>query len=660
MLAQHYLTGEKFAIKMIDKRVYDDRVMSRLVREISIMEALNHPNIVRLYETFETACTLYLVMEYIPGVNLDEYLKQMGGSLKEQEARMIFRQVVAAVDYCHQKWVVHRDLKAPNILLTRNNQVHLVDFGLSNRFGLQRLRTICGSMLYYSPEIINGKKYIGPEVDCWCLGICLFRMVAGFEAFAHAKTIGELRKDILNRNYPMPGHFSDGLKRTIQKCLSTDRRKRSSLCNALQGDPWINDYGRLDDLFSEGSNYHAAMYQFAVPSSMSVDAISLEARQQERDQQQRQFLRDMEEEKRTGYQVRKTLIHHAHNPAYYYTSHGRREDRSLLEPIRAALYQEIRSVLNQISLCPVNHIQLSISDAANQKQQQHSIKHRGLMKKTSSLNISQLYQRTKDKTYYFTIQSNVRAISSTTVVSMTSSTSSPTYLDDQRVPSSAPVDQAQDEFELVLLVRSVCELLGVTYLHESRSQLSCMLTLCNYKEQDVLERRKSSPSAIPRKSSLKQLFSASTSTPTLLKRKSFSNNSLYPESIIHSLDINEDCNPTASNNSHWWLRQLQRLALPHSNVLQLNNRSLRHSSSAHSMRLSSTDGTRNQTVENDKKIPTTATDGTALFSIEVNFIPSKQNTRLLALRFTKVSGSTRVYKLATGWIASILQQQKGD
>ncbi|KAI8338901.1 kinase-like domain-containing protein, partial [Chlamydoabsidia padenii] len=319
MLARHYLTGDKFAIKMIDKRVFDDRVMSRLVREIGVMEALNHSNIARLYETFETTSTLYLVMEYIPGINLEEHLKTMGGSLTENDARLIFRQVVAAVDYCHQKWVVHRDLKAPNIILTKDNQVHLVDFGLSNRFGHQRLRTICGSMLYYSPEIINGKKYIGPEVDCWCLGICLFRMVAGFEAFVHAKTVGELRKDILNRNYPMPSHFSEGLKRTIQKCLTTDRRRRSSLGNALQGDPWLNDYGRFDDLFSDGQNYHAAMYQFALPSSMSHDTISLEARQQEREQQQQQYLRDMEQEKQMGYRVRKTIIHHAYNTSFYYT-----------------------------------------------------------------------------------------------------------------------------------------------------------------------------------------------------------------------------------------------------------------------------------------------------------------------------------------------------
>ena len=83
------------------------------MREITLMESLDHPNVVRLYETFETADSLYLVMEYVRGVNLDEYLQQSNsrGAVKEDEARHIFRQIVAAVDYCHSQYVVHRDLK---------------------------------------------------------------------------------------------------------------------------------------------------------------------------------------------------------------------------------------------------------------------------------------------------------------------------------------------------------------------------------------------------------------------------------------------------------------------------------------------------------------------------------------------------------------------
>lgn len=75
------------------------------------MEALDHPNIVRLYETYETTDSMYLVMEYVEGYNLDEFLQQRGGKLPENQARDIFRQMAAAMDYCHSRWVVHRDLK---------------------------------------------------------------------------------------------------------------------------------------------------------------------------------------------------------------------------------------------------------------------------------------------------------------------------------------------------------------------------------------------------------------------------------------------------------------------------------------------------------------------------------------------------------------------
>lgn len=75
------------------------------------MEILDHKNIIHLYETYETADSLYIAMEYVPGVNLDEHLKQSNGHLSEEEARHVFRQLVAAVDYCHRHWVVHRDIK---------------------------------------------------------------------------------------------------------------------------------------------------------------------------------------------------------------------------------------------------------------------------------------------------------------------------------------------------------------------------------------------------------------------------------------------------------------------------------------------------------------------------------------------------------------------
>ncbi|KAI7861812.1 kinase-like domain-containing protein, partial [Spinellus fusiger] len=337
IMAQHYLTGDKFAVKIIDKRAHDYRVMSRLVREITLMEVIDHPNIVHLYETYETADSLYLVMEYVPGLNLDEYLQRQHGALEEREARAIFRQMVAAVDYCHSRWVVHRDLKAPNILLTPQGDVRLADFGLGNRFGLQRLKTICGSMLYYSPEIISGQKYMGPEVDCWCLGVSLFRMTAGFEPFAHAHTVGELRKDVVHGNYPMPEHLSQGLQRTIRKCLAVDRRKRIALRVALKGDAWLNDNGRLPDLFAEKS--------VSIEACDGDEAVRLRL---EKDRNKRQYMKDMEDERQTGVRAKRTVIYHPLSECIYYTSptpHSPKpeENHRTQELLRAELFQEIKA-----------------------------------------------------------------------------------------------------------------------------------------------------------------------------------------------------------------------------------------------------------------------------------------------------------------------------
>lgn len=99
--------------------------MSRLVREVYLMEMLDHENIVKLYETYETCDSLFLVMEYIPGMNLDEYLNRKGGALAEDEARQLFRQLVSAVYFCHNRWVVHRDLKVCMQRIAPNPQLFM-------------------------------------------------------------------------------------------------------------------------------------------------------------------------------------------------------------------------------------------------------------------------------------------------------------------------------------------------------------------------------------------------------------------------------------------------------------------------------------------------------------------------------------------------------
>lgn len=133
MLARHMLTNSDVAIKIIDKTQLNPNSLEKLFREVSIMKILSHPNIVKLYEVIETDKTLYLVMEYVNNGEVFEYLVK-NGRMKENVARQKFRQIVSAVQYLHSKKIIHRDLKAENLLLDSNLDVKIVDFGFSNMF----------------------------------------------------------------------------------------------------------------------------------------------------------------------------------------------------------------------------------------------------------------------------------------------------------------------------------------------------------------------------------------------------------------------------------------------------------------------------------------------------------------------------------------------
>lgn len=128
----------------------------QLFREVRIMKMLDHPNIVKLFQVIETEKTLYLVMEYASGGEVFDYLV-LHGRMKEKEARAKFRQIVSAVQYCHQKKIIHRDLKAENLLLDSEMNIKIADFGFSNEFTPgNKLDTFCGSPPYAAPELFQG------------------------------------------------------------------------------------------------------------------------------------------------------------------------------------------------------------------------------------------------------------------------------------------------------------------------------------------------------------------------------------------------------------------------------------------------------------------------------------------------------------------------
>uniref|UniRef100_A0A8C6THU8 non-specific serine/threonine protein kinase n=1 Tax=Neogobius melanostomus TaxID=47308 RepID=A0A8C6THU8_9GOBI len=178
-LATHVITKAKVAIKIVDKTQLDDENLKKIFREVQIMKLLKHPHIIRLFQVMETERMIYLVTEYASGGEIFDHLVAHG-RMAEKDARKKFKQIVAAVHFCHCRSIVHRDLKAENLLLDHNLNIKIADFGFSNLFSRgQLLKTWCGSPPYAAPELFEGKEYDGPKVDIWSLGVVLYVLVCG-------------------------------------------------------------------------------------------------------------------------------------------------------------------------------------------------------------------------------------------------------------------------------------------------------------------------------------------------------------------------------------------------------------------------------------------------------------------------------------------------
>ncbi|CAH8679149.1 unnamed protein product [Schistosoma haematobium] len=237
-LAQHLTTGMKVAVKVIDKTLLNHSSLQKLFREVRVLKSLNHPNIIKLLEVIESEKHLYLVMEYASGGEVFDYLVSHG-KMNEKDARCKFRQIVSAVQYCHQKMIVHRDLKAENLLLDAELNIKIADFGFSNYFSnSQKLDTFCGSPPYAAPELFLGRKYEGPEVDVWSLGVILYTLVSGTLPF-DGKNLKELRERVLRGTYRVPYYMTHECEMLLKKMLVLNPAKRISL-QEVMNDPWMN------------------------------------------------------------------------------------------------------------------------------------------------------------------------------------------------------------------------------------------------------------------------------------------------------------------------------------------------------------------------------------------------------------------------------------
>ncbi|XP_076672301.1 maternal embryonic leucine zipper kinase-like [Andrena cerasifolii] len=237
-LATHVFTGEKVAIKIMDKTALGDD-LPRVKLEVEALKTLLHQHICRLYQVIETESHYFMVIEYCSGGELFDHIVEKN-RLSETESRNFFRQIVSAVAYLHSLGYAHRDLKPENVLLDKEENLKLIDFGLcaKPKNGIEtHLQTSCGSPTYAAPELILGRKYLGSEVDIWSMGVLLYALLCGFLPFDD-NSIESLYRKILSGKYDEPGWLSNSSKKLIRAMLQIDPKKRITI-QQLCKHPWI-------------------------------------------------------------------------------------------------------------------------------------------------------------------------------------------------------------------------------------------------------------------------------------------------------------------------------------------------------------------------------------------------------------------------------------
>lgn len=234
----HKQTNETVAVKIYEKfKLVEAQRKKSVIREISIMKKLQHPNIAALFDAIDTQRQLYLIMECVSGQSLSTFVKQREGrKLPENEACFFFRQLVSALRYVHNKNVSHRDVKLENILITRENQLKLIDFGFA-ACSKDRLRIFCGTPSYMAPEIVQKKDYFGDKSDIWACGILFFVLVCGGFPFKSSFEKDLFRK-IQKGAFTCPDDTSYGFKELIKNILQVDPEKRAS-ADQIYDNSWL-------------------------------------------------------------------------------------------------------------------------------------------------------------------------------------------------------------------------------------------------------------------------------------------------------------------------------------------------------------------------------------------------------------------------------------
>ncbi|KAJ3445715.1 serine/threonine-protein kinase dclk3 [Anaeramoeba flamelloides] len=244
--AKHKLTNEIYAVKILKKSQLTNQ-KKLIENEIEILGNLDHPNVIKVKEIFDTPKKIFIVMEYVSGGELFQKLQQ-DEKFSEKQTSKIIKMILLALQYLHKNQIVHRDLKPENILYTEENDeiiVKLTDFGLSKMISKEdMLTTACGTPYYVAPEIIKRERY-GPSVDIWSVGVIMYVLLTGCAPF-YDESIPKMFKKIETGKVRFPLPEWDGISQEvislIKRFLTVDVLKRITIEEAIKH-PWIVNEG---------------------------------------------------------------------------------------------------------------------------------------------------------------------------------------------------------------------------------------------------------------------------------------------------------------------------------------------------------------------------------------------------------------------------------
>jgi len=243
-LAREKKTKFVVALKRLNiKQLADADLEHQLRREVEIMANLRHPNILRLYGHFHTKKEVYLILEFAAQGELFKMInpEEDGPACpfdEERSAKYIY-QLASALEYCHSKHVIHRDIKLENLLVGLKGELKLADFGWAVHTPKMRRKTFCGTLDYLSPEIVLSQTY-NEKVDAWALGILLFEFLTGEPPFL-SDTQTKTFSRIMKAQPDFPEHISDGARDVITKLLVKDPAQRMTLAQ-LKEHPWMKQH----------------------------------------------------------------------------------------------------------------------------------------------------------------------------------------------------------------------------------------------------------------------------------------------------------------------------------------------------------------------------------------------------------------------------------